>query len=71
MRPLEGLAKAAVGFDEKRGDEVVMENVGFSSNVPEAKALGAAEVVEQAKSLLGCAAGCVEGGRGGAAWVCC
>ncbi len=52
MHRLEGLAKAAVGFDEKRGDEVVMENVGFSSNVPEVKAAGAAAVVEQAKSLV-------------------
>ncbi len=52
MRRLEGLARAAVGFDEKRGDEVVMENVGFSSNVPEVKAGGAAQAVEQARSLM-------------------
>ena len=53
MRRLEGLARAAVGFDEKRGDEVVMENVGFSGNAPEIKVAGTAEVVEQARSLLG------------------
>ena len=53
MRRLEGLAKAAVGFDEKRGDEVVMENLAFTANVPEAKAGSAAQVVEQAKNLLG------------------
>ena len=52
MRRLEGLAKAAVGFDEKRGDAVVMENVGFSGNVPAAKPGAAAQVVEGAKSLL-------------------
>ena len=52
MRRLEGLAKAAVGFDEKRGDEVVMENVSFSSNVPEVKAAGAAQVLDEAKGLL-------------------
>ncbi len=62
MRRLEGLAKAAVGYDEKRGDEVVMENVGFSSNVPETKALGAGEMVEQAKSLLGSQPGALKAG---------
>jgi flagellar M-ring protein FliF len=35
MRRLEQLAQAAVGFDEKRGDQVVIENVGFTSNAPE------------------------------------
>ena len=52
MHRLEGLAKAAVGFDEKRGDEVVMENVEFSGNVPEVKAVGAAQVMEQAKGFM-------------------
>ena len=52
MRRLEGLAKAAVGFDEKRGDEVVMENVAFNGNVPEVRSAGAAQVFEQAKGLL-------------------
>ena len=36
MRRLEELAQAAVGFEAKRGDQVVIENVSFSSNVPEA-----------------------------------
>ncbi|RXH56618.1 flagellar basal-body MS-ring/collar protein FliF [Granulicella sibirica] len=36
MKRFEGLAQAAVGFDEKRGDDVVMSNVSFSSNSPEA-----------------------------------
>ena len=34
MKRFEGLAQAAVGFDEKRGDDVVMSNVSFSSNAP-------------------------------------
>ena len=37
MRRLEELARAAVGFDAKRGDQVAMENVSFSSNAPEVK----------------------------------
>jgi len=52
MHRLEGLAQAAVGFDEKRGDQVVMENVGFSSNAPEVEAAGMDKAMEQAKSLL-------------------
>jgi flagellar M-ring protein FliF len=51
MHRLEGLAQAAVGYDLKRGDAVVVENVGFSSNVTEAPPLGLAKVVEQAKDL--------------------
>ena len=53
MKRLEGLAQAAVGFDEKRGDQVVMENVSFSSNAPEVEAAGLEKVVEQTKGLLG------------------
>ena len=53
MKRLEGLAQAAVGFDEKRGDQVVMENVGFSSNAPEAETAGLEKVMEQTKGLLG------------------
>ncbi len=53
MRRLEGLARAAVGFDEKRGDQVVLENVGFSSNTPAMKPTAAAQVAEQARNLLG------------------
>lgn len=37
MHRLEQLAQASVGFDGKRGDEVVVENVGFSTNAPPAK----------------------------------
>ena len=35
MHRLEELAQAAVGFDAKRGDQVVIENMGFSANAPE------------------------------------
>ena len=53
MHRLEGLARAAVGFDEKRGDQVVMENVGFSSNTQEVEPQGVDKVMDQAKNLLG------------------
>jgi flagellar M-ring protein FliF len=52
MHRLEGLAQAAVGFDLKRGDAVVVENVSFSSNVPEVPLRGLEKVTEQAKSML-------------------
>ena len=32
MKRLQQLAQAAVGFDDKRGDQVVLENVAFSGN---------------------------------------
>ena len=53
MKRLEGLAQAAVGFDEKRGDQVVMENVSFSSNAPEVETAGMEKVMEQTMGLLG------------------
>src|SRR5579871_4502508 len=52
MRRLEELARAAVGFDAKRGDEVAMENVSFSSNAPEVKPPVMKRVLEEARSLL-------------------
>jgi flagellar M-ring protein FliF len=52
MRRLEELARAAVGFDAKRGDEVAMENVSFSSNAPEMKPPVMDRVMEEARSLL-------------------
>jgi flagellar M-ring protein FliF len=51
MRRLQELAQAAVGFDARRGDQVVVENVSFSSNSPEAKPPIAEQVMEQARSL--------------------
>ena len=52
MHRLEVLAQAAVGFDAKRGDQVVMQNVSFSTNTPEVKAGGLDRMLEQAKALL-------------------
>jgi flagellar M-ring protein FliF len=51
MRRLEQLAQAAVGFDASRGDQVVVENVGFSSNSPEMKPPVMEQVMEQARNL--------------------
>ncbi len=52
MRRLEGLAQAAVGFDAKRGDSVVVENVPFSGNAAVAAPAGMEKVVEEAKGLV-------------------
>jgi flagellar M-ring protein FliF len=52
MHRLEVLAQAAVGFDVKRGDQVVMQNVSFSANAPEMKPSGLDKVMEQAKAVL-------------------
>jgi flagellar M-ring protein FliF len=51
MRRLEQLAQAAVGFDLRRGDQVVVENVGFSSNSPEIRPPVMEQVMEQARNL--------------------
>ena len=52
MKKLEQLAQAAVGFDVTRGDQVVMSNVSFSSNVPEVKLAGAEKVMDEAKTFV-------------------
>ena len=52
MRRLEELARAAVGFDLKRGDQVAMENVSFSSNAPEVKLAPMDRALEEARTLL-------------------
>ncbi len=52
MTRLEQLAKAAVGFETGRGDEVVVENVGFSSNVPEVATAGTAKLMDEAQDML-------------------
>ena len=52
MRRLDELAKAAVGFDVKRGDQVAVENVSFSSNAPEMKPAAMDRAMEEARSLL-------------------
>lgn len=52
MRRLEQLAQAAVGFDPKRGDQVVMENVSFTSNAPPIKTAGMDRVVDGMRGVL-------------------
>src|SRR6185437_5639178 len=52
MHRLEQLAQAAVGFDPRRGDQVVMENVSFSTNSPQMKPPVMERVLEGARSLM-------------------
>jgi flagellar M-ring protein FliF len=52
MQTLQQLARAAVGFDTTRGDEVVVENISFSSNAPEAAAPMMEKVMDEARPLL-------------------
>ena len=52
MTRLQQLAKAAVGFETARGDEVVVENVSFSSNVPQPKPAVAEKLMEEAGDML-------------------
>jgi flagellar M-ring protein FliF len=52
IRRMEELAQAAVGFDAKRGDQVVVENMSFNANVPEAPVSALNRAVEQAHGLL-------------------
>ena len=52
MHRLEMLAQAAVGFDAKRGDQVILQNVSFSTNTPEAKGNVLDNVLGQTKMLL-------------------
>jgi flagellar M-ring protein FliF len=52
MHRLEELAQAAVGFDTRRGDQVVIENVSFSTNAPEVKPPAMDKLMEEARALL-------------------
>ena len=52
MRRLEELAQAAVGYDARRGDQVVMQNVSFSTNAPEAKPPAMERLMEEMRGLL-------------------
>jgi flagellar M-ring protein FliF len=52
MHRLEALAQAAVGFDARRGDQVVMQNVSFSTNAPEVKPPAMDRLMEETKALL-------------------
>ena len=52
MKRLQQLAQAAVGFDDKRGDQVVLENIAFSGNSDPAPASGVARLTEGIQSFL-------------------
>jgi flagellar M-ring protein FliF len=52
MHRLEQLAQAAVGFDVRRGDQVVMENVSFSTNAPEIAPPTMDRLMDQLRALL-------------------
>jgi flagellar M-ring protein FliF len=52
MHRLEELAQAAVGFDARRGDQVVIENVSFSTNAPEVKPATMDKLMEEVRALL-------------------
>jgi flagellar M-ring protein FliF len=52
MHRLEELAQAAVGFDARRGDQVVMENVSFSTNAPEIKPATMDRLMDESRALL-------------------
>ena len=52
MHRLQELAQAAVGFDAKRGDDVKIENMGFSTNAPEPPAPLLDKVSDGAKGFL-------------------
>jgi flagellar M-ring protein FliF len=52
MRRLEELAQAAVGFDAKRGDQVVIENVSFSTNAPAIKPPAMDRLMDGSRTLL-------------------
>jgi flagellar M-ring protein FliF len=52
MHRLEQLAQAAVGFDAGRGDQVVIENVSFSSNTPASVGVSTGKMADQLRGLL-------------------
>jgi len=52
MHRLEELAQAAVGFDARRGDQVVMQNVSFSTNAPAIKPAAMDKLMEEMRGLL-------------------
>lgn len=52
MNRLQQLAQAAVGFDEKRGDQVVLENVAFSGNSDPGAVSGVGRLTEGAQDFL-------------------
>jgi len=52
MHRLEELAQAAVGYDARRGDQVVIQNVSFSTNAPEVKPPTIERLMDEARGIL-------------------
>jgi flagellar M-ring protein FliF len=52
MRQLEQLAQAAVGYDARRGDQVVIENVSFSTNTPGVRPTATDRLMDEGRTLL-------------------
>lgn len=52
MKQLQQLAQAAVGYDEKRGDSVVLENVAFSGNQDDVVPSGWSHFSDSASDLM-------------------
>jgi flagellar M-ring protein FliF len=52
MQRLDQLARAALGFDATRGDQVVIENVSFSSNIPEETPPAMEKLMDETSSLV-------------------
>jgi flagellar M-ring protein FliF len=52
MHRMEELAEAAIGYDLKRGDQVVLENLSFSGNVQAAPPTFLERAMEQIRDLL-------------------
>lgn len=52
MKQLQQLAQAAVGYDEKRGDSVVLENLAFSANSDDAQVSGWSRFTTSTTELL-------------------
>ena len=52
MHRLEALAQAAVGYDARRGDQVVMQNVSFSTNAPEVQPPVMDRLMEEVRGLM-------------------
>lgn len=67
MRRLEELAQAALGFDSRRGDQVVVEDVSFDSNAPEIRRPFMERAAEEVRNLVHAQP---ELGRAVAAGVC-
>jgi flagellar M-ring protein FliF len=52
MQRIQQLARAAVGYDATRGDEITVQNIGFSSNQPEAAPTAMGKVMDEADGVL-------------------